>query len=251
MPNLGVGKWCLILGASSGHGAAAATHLARAGLNVFGVHFDLRSTLPDAKEVVAQVQGHGVTAHFENANAANDVERRRIVANISRELNGEPLTVFLHSIAFGSLHPLIPADRAKAATRQQIEMTLNTMAHSFLYWTSDLVYEGLLNRGSKVFAMTSAGSHRILPSYAPVGAAKALLEYYVKQLAVELSPRGIAVNAIQAGITNTPALRKIPELAPLFRTPRNCSVVYAQKGVLDETVSTGISPAGGGVSAPA
>ncbi len=32
----------------------------------------------------------------------------------------------------------------------------------------------------------------------------------MRQLAVELAPRGIAVNAIRAGITDTPALRRIP-----------------------------------------
>ncbi|GAG48569.1 unnamed protein product, partial [marine sediment metagenome] len=68
----------------------------------------------------------------------------------------------------------------------------------------------LLGPGSKVFAMTSSGSHRVLPSYGPVGCAKAALEYHVKHLAVELSRRGIAVNAIQAGVTDTPALRRIP-----------------------------------------
>ncbi|HEX9246678.1 MAG TPA: SDR family oxidoreductase, partial [bacterium] len=31
-----------------------------------------------------------------------------------------------------------------------------------------------------------------------------------RQLAMELAPRGIAVNAIRAGVTDTPALRKIP-----------------------------------------
>ena len=41
-------------------------------------------------------------------------------------------------------------------------------------------------------------------------AAKAALESHCRQLAVELAPRKIAVNAIRAGVTDTPALRKIP-----------------------------------------
>lgn len=216
MRGLSSEKWCLVLGASSGHGAATAIHLARARMNVFGVHFDLRSTMPRTNEVIAQIEELGVVARFENANAANDKERFRLIREISAELNGNRLAVFLHSIAFGSLRPFVPEDKTKGATKTQLEMTLNTMAHSFLYWTRDLVYAGLLGQKSQVFAMTSAGSHRILPSYAPVGAAKALLEYYVKQLAVELAPRGVAVNAIQAGITDTPALRKIPDSSRLI-----------------------------------
>ena len=58
--------------------------------------------------------------------------------------------------------------------------------------------------------MTSTGSQRVFPHYGPVSAAKAALESHVRQLAMELAPRKITVNAILAGVTDTPALRKIP-----------------------------------------
>ena len=44
-----------------------------------------------------------------------------------------------------------------------------------------------------------------------VSAAKAALEAYVRQLALELAPRGITANAIRAGVTETAALHKIPD----------------------------------------
>jgi NAD(P)-dependent dehydrogenase (short-subunit alcohol dehydrogenase family) len=50
----------------------------------------------------------------------------------------------------------------------------------------------------------------VWPYYGPVSAAKAALEANIRQLSVELIPRGITANAIQAGVTDTPALRKIP-----------------------------------------
>jgi NAD(P)-dependent dehydrogenase (short-subunit alcohol dehydrogenase family) len=43
-----------------------------------------------------------------------------------------------------------------------------------------------------------------------VSAAKAALEAHIRQLAVELAPLGITANAIMAGVTQTPALAKIP-----------------------------------------
>ena len=58
--------------------------------------------------------------------------------------------------------------------------------------------------------MTSAGDARVIPSYGAVSAAKAVLGAHIRQLAAELSPLGIAVNAIKAGVTATPALEKIP-----------------------------------------
>src|ERR1019366_5586925 len=43
--------WGLILGASSGFGEATAVELARAGMNIVGVHMDRRATLPHVAEV--------------------------------------------------------------------------------------------------------------------------------------------------------------------------------------------------------
>ena len=43
--------WALILGASSGFGAATSLALARAGLDVFGVHLDRKSTLPNVERL--------------------------------------------------------------------------------------------------------------------------------------------------------------------------------------------------------
>lgn len=58
--------------------------------------------------------------------------------------------------------------------------------------------------------MTSVGGSRVLNQYGAVSAAKAALESNCRQLAFELAPYGITVNAILAGVTETPALKKIP-----------------------------------------
>jgi NAD(P)-dependent dehydrogenase (short-subunit alcohol dehydrogenase family) len=123
--------------------------------------------------------------------------------------------VLLHSIAFGSLLPFVAPEaapgekQAKGASRKQLEMTLDVMANSLVYWSQDLVNTGLLGRGGRIYAMTSSGSHVAWESYGPVAAAKACLEAYCRQLALELAPRGITTNAILAGVTRTPAVEKI------------------------------------------
>ncbi|MEE8346495.1 MAG: SDR family oxidoreductase [Dehalococcoidia bacterium] len=205
------GRWAVILGASSGHGAGTALELARSGMSIFGVHLDMRATLPEAKRVAGMIEELGGEAVFFNTNAADDTKRGRVVDAIRERMpKGEYIKILMHSLAFGTLRPYVPADQEESVSRAQMEMTLDVMAHSLVYWVQDLLYHDLLGPGSKVFAMTSSGSHRVFPNYGPVGCAKAALEYHVKHLAVELSRRGIAVNAIQAGITDTPALRKIP-----------------------------------------
>ncbi|MCK7523185.1 MAG: SDR family oxidoreductase [Ignavibacteriales bacterium] len=68
-----------------------------------------------------------------------------------------------------------------------------------------------LSQSARIFAMTSSGSHSAIPYYGAVSAAKASLESHVRQLSGELGSRfGASVNSIMAGVTDTPALRKIP-----------------------------------------
>jgi NAD(P)-dependent dehydrogenase (short-subunit alcohol dehydrogenase family) len=45
------GEWGLVLGASSGFGAATARELARRGMSVIGVHLDRKATLPLANDL--------------------------------------------------------------------------------------------------------------------------------------------------------------------------------------------------------
>jgi NAD(P)-dependent dehydrogenase (short-subunit alcohol dehydrogenase family) len=205
------GRWALILGASSGFGAASARALAAAGANIAGVHLDLRATLPAAKEVAADVEAQGVRALFFNTNAADADRRARVIQGLKEEIGpGGAVHVMLHSLAFGSLLPFIGDVPEEAISQAQMEMTLNVMANSLVYWVQDLARHGLLGRGSRIFSLTSEGSQRSIPNYGAVSAAKAALESHTRQLAMELGPRGVMVNCIQAGVTDTPALRKIP-----------------------------------------
>lgn len=204
-------NWALVLGASSGFGEAVSIALAKAGRNVFGVHLDRRATLPNVERIASEIEGAGGKAVFFNVNAADAEKRAEVLGAMKGALaeNGGALDVVLHSLAFGTLKPFL-GDEKERMTKAQMEMTLDVMAHSLVYWVQDLAAAELLGAGAHVFAMTSAGGHRIWPSYGAVSAAKAALESHCRQLAVELVPRGIAVNAIRAGVTDTPALRKIP-----------------------------------------
>jgi enoyl-[acyl-carrier protein] reductase III len=204
------GRWALILGASSGFGAAIARALAGAGMNVAGVHLDMRGTLPAAQAVKEEIEALGVKALFLNTNAADENKRRKVLEALEPELAGAPVHVLVHSLAFGTLLPFIADDPAQAVSKAQLDMTLDVMANSLVYWTQDLVARGLLGAGSRIFSMTSEGSQRVVPHYGAVSAAKAALETHTRQLALELGTRGVLVNCIQAGVTDTPALRKIP-----------------------------------------
>ncbi|HSJ23388.1 MAG TPA: SDR family oxidoreductase [Longimicrobiales bacterium] len=200
--------WALILGASSGFGAAAARALAADGYSIIGVHLDRRSGMAQVDALKAELEGLGVKQHFFNINAA-DAEKINATAEEIAGIcaDGPKVTVLMHSLAFGTLGGMVGE---KALTAAQMDMTLRVMAHSLVDWTQALVKRDLLQKGGRVFAMTSTGSMRAIPNYGAVGAAKAALEAHCRQLAVELAPLDIAVNALRGGVTDTPALRRIP-----------------------------------------
>lgn len=199
------GKWALILGASSGFGAAAALRLAQAGMNICGVHLDRKATMDQVESLKTKIKETGREALFFNVNAADPEARGEILKQLSEKKIS--IHILLHSLAFGALKPFISED---PINQKQMDMTLDVMANSLVYWTQDVVKHKLFATGGRIFAMTSAGSSRVWKSYGGVSAAKAALESHIRQLSLELAPMKITANAICAGVTDTPALRKIP-----------------------------------------
>src|SRR5437879_1388827 len=92
------GAWGLVLGASSGFGAATARELGRRGMGIIGVHLDRKVTLPQAEAAAEDVRAAGSPAHFFNVNAADD-EKRVEVCERARELG--PAGVSVNAIRAG------------------------------------------------------------------------------------------------------------------------------------------------------
>jgi NAD(P)-dependent dehydrogenase (short-subunit alcohol dehydrogenase family) len=216
--------WGLIVGSSSGFGAATCLELARSGLHILGVHFDRRSSMPQVEQVMARIRETGREVLFFNINAADPAKRAEALNQIQehwKKLGGEHfLKVVLHSVAFGSLKPYLADSLDAELTQQQMDMTVDVMGNNLVYWVQDLFRRNMLGYGSRIFAMTSAGGHSVIPSYGAVSAAKAVMESHIRQLAYELMPHGITANAIQAGVTVTPGSSKIPGIDKLAEFAR-------------------------------
>lgn len=206
-------KWALILGASSGFGGAAAVALAKAGYDIVGIHLDRQVTMPLVNTIIKKIHNTGHQALFFNINAADAIKRNDILDEIKERFavkENPQINVLIHSLAFGTLKPYISKNPNDCITQAQMQMTLDVMAHALVYWTQGLVHRDLLAEKARIFALTSAGSQTVITSYGAVSAAKAALEAHIRQLAVELGSMGVTANAIMAGVTDTPALRKIP-----------------------------------------
>ncbi len=93
---------------------------------------------------------------------------------------------------------------------EDMARTIYSMGTSLLTWTQDLFNQRLFCEDSRILAMTSEGNEVAWRGYAAVSAAKVSLEAVVRSIATEFGPYGIRANAVQAGVTDTPALRAIP-----------------------------------------
>jgi enoyl-[acyl-carrier protein] reductase III len=206
-------EWALVLGASSGFGGATAIELAKHGMNIFGIHLDRQATMPAVEQVIKEIKHTGNKAVFFNINAADSIKRNEILDEVQERFMQEPnstIKVLMHSLAFGTLKTFVAKKPDDMLTQAQMEMTIDVMANSLVYWTQGIISRNMMKKGGRIFAMTSSGGHTVIPSYGAVSAAKACLESHIRQLAMECGHLGITANAIMAGATDTPALRKIP-----------------------------------------
>src|SRR5262245_17341980 len=183
-------KWALILGASSGFGEGAARALAQAGYDIVGVHLDRKAGLEHVGEIRRDIERFGRQTQYFNINAADEEKRSEVLAELAKQkLN---IAVLLHSLAFGTLKPYIGDD---VLNKANIDMTLDVMAHSLVYWSQGVVKNGLMGKGGRIFSMTSSGSTRVFATYGAVSAAKSALESHTRQPALQLAPFGSTFTA--------------------------------------------------------
>lgn len=88
--------------------------------------------------------------------------------------------------------------------------TIRAMGSNIVEWVQDLHRRCLFAGDARVLSLTSEGNSIAWRGYAAVSAAKAVLESVSRSMAVEFASYGIRSNVIQAGVTDTPALRAIP-----------------------------------------
>ena len=127
------------------------------------------------------------------------------VADVDRAVDqvaesGEPIFQALRPVDYGGA-VLEDEDMAR---------TIYSMGTSLLTWVQRLHAAGLFAADARVIGLTSEGNEVAWRGYAAVAAAKSVLESVSRAIAVEFAPYGIRSNIIQAGVTDTPALRVIP-----------------------------------------
>jgi enoyl-[acyl-carrier protein] reductase III len=188
----------LVTGGGRGIGRAIALRFAEEGARVFINFFVNREA---AEKTARDVELRGGSAHVVQADLKDPAQIERMLGEIG-SVAGR-LDVLVHNAASGVFKPGLEL------TARHWDWVMSTNTRPLLLACKGAA--ALMQTGGRVVALSSLGSHRVIPGYAAIGASKAALESLVRYLAVELAPRGIAVNAVSAGAVDTDVWRMIPD----------------------------------------
>jgi enoyl-[acyl-carrier protein] reductase I len=158
-----------------------------------------------------------------------DFQNKEEVANLVSEVEKRwgSLDFLVHSIAFAPKEDL----RCEyiQASENGFGVAMNISVYSFIKYASDLV--PLMKNGGSLLTMTYYGGEKVIKNYRLMGTCKAALDSSVRELAANLGPKNIRVNAISAGPIRTLASSGIAEFSNLLKTfeeraplGRTCSI---------------------------
>lgn len=211
-------QWTIILGGSSGFGFAALEKLAHHGMNIALLYRETAAAEKSLLEKLTALSAVTKTTLLPyNINALDAAGRALFLQKFKAAVDKKHvIRLLLHSIARGNLKPLINTDTGldepgpDLLSIEDIQLTTYAMSTSLLDWTRSLLQEGLFLEDARIIGLTSEGAHKYWDSYAAVSIAKASLESLATYMAVEFGKYGLKTNLIQAGVTETPSLKRIP-----------------------------------------
>lgn len=186
-------KVALITGASAGIGRAAATLFAREGAAVV-----LGARRGDAlAEVAREIEGKGGRAAVLAGDVRDEGFAAGLVALALERFGG--LDIALNNA--GALGALGPAESlSPAAVRETLEVNLLSAFAAVRHQAAPMLARG---GGSMIFTSSFVGHTVGMPGMAAYAASKAGLVGLAKVLAAEYGPRGLRVNALLPGGTDT------------------------------------------------
>lgn len=149
----------------------------------------------------------------------NDAQVDEVVGKAAAALGGK-LNFLVHSVAFARKEDL--EGKYLDTSREGFKLALEVSAYSLLA-VSRAAAPYLEKEGGSIVTLTYLASQRVFPSYNVMGTAKAALEHAVRQLAFELGPRGVRVNAISAGPLNTLSARGVSGFLGMLNMAREKS----------------------------
>ncbi|CUU54416.1 NAD(P)-dependent dehydrogenase, short-chain alcohol dehydrogenase family [Parafrankia irregularis] len=188
-------KVAVVTGGASGIGRSCALRLARDGAKV--AVLDLNEG--DAKQVVAEIEADGGTAHALAVDVADRASVDQALAQTREHLG--PVTILVNSAGKTGYHRFI--DMSLESWTSILTVNLTGTFHCCQSALPDMIEAGW----GRIVNISSSSAQGGQPYMAHYVASKAGVIGFTKALALELGPSGITVNTIPPGFVDTPMLR--------------------------------------------
>jgi NAD(P)-dependent dehydrogenase (short-subunit alcohol dehydrogenase family) len=186
------GKVVLVTGANSGIGEAAVAAFAHAGAHAFG--------LVRRPEALDAARKRHPKVRWLLADVAQASQAHAAVASIVDQAGR--LDVLVNNAAVAQFGPL--EGSSEQMIRDQFE--INVFGLTFM---TQAALSALSATKGVVINISSAAGHKPSPGGSVYGATKAAVESLTRSWALELAPKGVRVNAIAPGPTDTPVFEKL------------------------------------------
>lgn len=193
MPNLLSGKVALVTGGSRGIGAAIAHALADHGADIA---ISYSASADKAQAVAAELGAKGVRAHAFQADQADQTQVENLV-NTAAEHFGR-LDILVNNAGVFSPGMIGTPDTDVAGLDRQLAINYRAVV------TAIRAAALIMGEGGRIITIGSALADRVaFPGLADYSATKAAVVAYSRGAARDLGPKGITVNVVQPGSTDT------------------------------------------------
>jgi len=186
-------KVVIVTGASAGIGRGIAERLARDGATVV---VNYGKSADKAKAVVAGIVSRGGNAVAIQADMGKVADARRLVQDTVTKFG--LLDILVNNAGISLNKPLVET------TEQEFDeiFALNTKGPYFALQEAAKVIED----GGRIVNISTGGTRLGVPGATAYLGTKAALEQFTKGLAHELAPKGVTVNTVSPGFTDTAML---------------------------------------------
>lgn len=187
-------KVAIVTGSSRGIGRATAERLAQDGASVV---VNYATSAAEADSVVESITASGGTAIAIQADIGKVSDIERLFSETVRHFGR--LDILVANAGYFSLAPL--AD----TTEKEFDRIYATNAKGTFFCLQQAVRH--LENDGRIVCISTIGTIANMPGGSCYFGSKAAIEQFCRVVAKEVAPRGITVNAISPGFTNTELLR--------------------------------------------